>query len=128
MPHDDLGIGARPGADTDRRDGEHVAHSSRKIGRHDLEDDRCRTCRLHGLGVANEHVAALAPALHSIAAEEVDRLRGESEVADDRNAGCCQCLDLWKNEGSALELHSVRAAVLHEDRGGVKCLRHRLLV
>ncbi len=84
---------------------------------HDLEHDRERAGVLQRLGVLQQPVGRLvAAALHAVAAEDVDRLRGQADVGHHRDAGADQRLDLGGDPLAALELDRLGAAVLHEDR------------
>ena len=56
----------------------------------------------------------VAAALDAVAAEDVLALRGEADVAHDRNAGADEQLDLGGHRPAALELDRVRHPLLHE--------------
>ena len=49
-----------------------------QVGRDALQHDRERARRLQRLGVVQQPLAVLAAALHPVAAERVDRLRGQA--------------------------------------------------
>ena len=85
---------------------------------HALEHDRERARGLQRLGVVQQPVAVLAPALDPVAAERVDRLRGEAEVRHHRDAGRDQLLDLPGHPLAALQLDRVRPGLLEEPGGG----------
>ena len=73
------------------------------LGRHDLEHDRERAGLLQRLRVLQQPVRGLVAAtLHPVAAERVDRLRGQADVGHDRNAGGDQHLDLRQRRAGRL--------------------------
>ena len=63
-------------------------------------------------------VAGLAPALDPVAAEHVDRLRGEPQVRHHRDARRYQLLDLPGHPLAALQFDRVRPGFLEETGGG----------
>ena len=77
----------------------------RDVGRHHLEHDGERTGVLQRLRVLEQPVRRLvAASLHAVAAERVDRLRGEADVRHHRDAGRDEHLDLRRDALAALEL------------------------
>ena len=74
------------------------------------------------LASLHEDLAVLAAALHPVAAELVDRLRGQAQVRHHGDAGRDQRLDLRQHAGAALELDGLDAGLLHEPGGGLQRL------
>ena len=78
----------------DGRDVQAAVTARGQLRRHALEHDREGARRLERLGVVQQPFAVLAAALDLVAAEGVDRLRGQAQVGHDRDAGRDQLLDL----------------------------------
>ena len=98
------------------------------IGRDHLEHDREGAGVLNGDGVVDDGGAALVrAALDSGAAQRVLRLRGESDVADDRDARLDDRLDRRSLARAAFQLDGVGAR-LHQADGRAHRLGGGLLV
>ena len=82
------------GADADGRDAQLLGDPLGEVGGDDLEHDREGAGLLQRERVLEQPVAGLAAALDPVAAHRVDRLRGQAEVAHDRDAGADEQLDL----------------------------------
>jgi voltage-gated potassium channel len=120
LPDQDLGVAVRPGADPDGRDVEAGGHPPGQVRRHAFEHDRECPGGLESLGVAQQPLAVLAPALDLVAAERVHRLRSKAEMRHDRNAGRDQFLDLPDDAVAALELDRLGAGLLQEPDAGLQ--------
>jgi len=88
-----------------------------------IHDQRERAGVLQGDGLAEHLVGVAAPALHAVTAELVLALRCETDVRHHRDAGIGEQPHLRQHRQPALELHRVRARLLHEaHRGGERLL------
>ena len=124
LPHEHLGVAGRSGADADGGDVERGGQVRRDLRRHDLHDDGEGTGVLQRLRVLQQAVRRLvATALHAVATQRVDRLRGQPDVGHDGDAGGDEGLDLRRDALAALELDRLRAALLHEARRRLQRLR-----
>src|SRR5918994_420732 len=128
LPDEHLRITVGTGADADRRDQQLAGDALRHHCRHHLEHHREGTGRLQSDGVFQQLVGGVAPTLHPVAAERMLALWGEAEVRHPRNPRRDERLDLRGHPAAALQLHRVRAGLLHEpDRGGQRLLRPGLV-
>ena len=69
-----------------------------------------------------------ALAARAIAAEHVDRLRGQADVADDRDAAVGEEVDCRRHRLAALQLHCRAAGLLHDPRGAGEGLLWRAFI
>jgi len=90
--------------------GDHLEHDGDRAGL--LEFDR----------VGKQPVGFVAPSLDAVPTERVLALRGEADVAEDRDARFGDLAHLVAHLAAALELDRVGEAFLHEPHGGVECL------
>src|SRR5436305_14847013 len=87
---DDLDLSRAAGARTNavRRNTKSLRYGRGELRRHELEHDCERTSLLDGERVGEQSACRLdGLALDAVAAQAVDGLRRESDVAHDRNAG-----------------------------------------
>ena len=100
-----------------------------ELGRHDFENHRERAGLLHRLRVLHQAVRGLVAAtLYPVAAERVDRLRGQADVSHDRDTCVHERLDLRQHAMAAFELDRLSPTLLHEAGCGLQRLSRRGLV
>ena len=105
-----------------------MGHALGDLSRHHLQHHRERPGLLQRHRVGQHRVGLVVAALHSIAAELVFALRGESDVAHHRDPSGHDRLDMRREPPAALQLDRVRAAFLHEpDRRRDRLLRRHLV-
>ena len=86
----------RTGADTDRRNAEHIRYLGRELGGDHLKDDRESARFLDGQGVPFDPFGVvLAFALDGIAAQRQNGLGLKADVSADRNVGSVKSLIVW---------------------------------
>lgn len=130
LDHEDLAVGAGARADADGEGrGELLCDVGAQVGGHALEDDGKGAGLLEREGVGDELLGCLgALALDLEAAEGVDGLRRQADVAHDGDAGLHHGLDLGADLDAALELDGLATALLHEAAGVADGRGHVLLV
>ena len=110
-----LPVAVRPRADADGGNGQSLRDGARHLVGHQLQDDAERAGLLQGKGVLQHGLRLrLAFALHPVPAELVHRLRGEPDVAHDRNARLRDAMHRLGDPNAALQLHRLRAGFLQE--------------
>jgi hypothetical protein len=91
VEHEHLPVALRAGADADGRDRHRLADARGHRGRHEFEHHGERPGLLEPARLVDEaRRAGLVAPLHAEAAEQVDRLRREAEVAHDGDAGAAE--------------------------------------
>ena len=114
LPDEHLRVTRWPGADPDGRDGSRRGDLGRQVGGHSLQNDGKGAGGFQCLGVVQQAVAVLAPALDAVPAEHVDRLRSQPEVSHHWNPGGHKLLDLPDHALAALKLDRVAPASLRK--------------
>ena len=118
MDHQHLPARPRARADPDRRDGEALRDERGQAVRHALQHDREASGRLERKCVGEHALGAVDVApLHAPAAQRVDALRREADVAHHRDARIHHQPDLGADLRPALQLHRVHAALFQEATG-----------
>jgi len=104
------------GPDADGRDREHLGDLGRRVLLDEFEDDRETSCLLQTEGFFLELFAGkVAASLDFVAADLVDRLRGEPDVAHDGDPGLDDGRDAFAElVYRTLEFDRLRAAFRHE--------------
>ena len=130
VQHQHLAITAYPGADSDGRDTDRTRHLLSQRGRHQLEHYRERARLLERQRLPRELTGfLLAPPLHPIAPECVNRLGAQAQVAHHRNPGGHERLDhracAWI---PTFQLHGLEPGLLEHSPGVPDGLVHRDLV
>ena len=95
-----------------------LSHRGGQLGRHELQHDR-EGARLLDRERIGEQLARRLDrlALHAVAAEAVDRLRRQADVAHDRDAGAGDRLDRPRRPHAALDLDRLGAGLADEAAG-----------
>ena len=111
VPHEHLAVAVPARADPDRRDADRLGdHARHRVG-HALEHEREATRVRERDRVVGERLRGVELlALHLEAAERVDRLRGEADVAHHRDLGVEDRLHRVEALVAAFELHRARTA------------------
>ena len=118
VPDLHLAVALRAGADADGRDVELLGDDARDVDGHRLEDDGVGAGFLQGHGVVQQADGGGGRlALHLVAAELVDRLRRQAEVAHHRDAGLDEQAHRLGDARAALQLDGLRAALLEHAAG-----------
>lgn len=120
---EDLSRAAGAGADTNGGDGELAGDDGSDVFGDGLEDHGEAAGVLDGEGVVEDgHGGVGRLALDAEAAEGVLALWGESDVAEDRDAGSGDFANGGRHFAAALELDALDAALLDEADGGFEGL------
>ena len=120
--HQDLTIAVHAGTDPDRRDGEFLGDPSRNRPHHELDDDGKAPRSLQRPRLVEEPLRITwAPALDSRSSDRVHGLGNEPHMAHDRDSRPYQLPDrLARLLIPSLELHRLRARLLHDPSGAVE--------
>src|SRR3546814_17266806 len=106
-------VALRRGADADRRAGDLAGDLDRDRFEHAFDDDRKGAGLRDRDGVVDDRARFLfALAAHAIAAEAIDRLRGQSDMPHTRDAGLGQKFPLLPENPPVLLLPPRRPGVL----------------
>ena len=124
MRHQHLAVALHAGADADRGDVQLARHQRAQLGGDALEHDGEAAGGLERARVGDQALlVGLTARLHLVAAERQHRLRRQSQVAHDRDAGLDDALHGLGHARTALELDGVGAPLLHQPAG----VQHGLL-
>ena len=108
MEHQHLTIASRAGTDADRGDVDGVGDHRTDLLGHALDDEREASGMLEGLGVIDEGQRRIVlTTLDPETAHGVDRLRGQTDMAHDRDLGVDEGLDHRDALTTALELDAL---------------------
>ena len=123
-----LAVAVHARADADSGNREAGGDPGGHVFRDAFEHDRERAGLLDGLSVGEQSSRRLfVPPLQLIPPEDVDGLRGQAQVSDDRDAGGDQRLDLGANLRPTFELHR-RRSLLQEPPGVPQCVHRPRLI
>ena len=115
VQHLDLAVAAGACADADGRYGKPFGHGLCNVARHRLEHDGERARVLDGERIVEQAAGLVGGApLHAVAAELVNGLRGETEVAHHGDAILRQAAHSISHRRAAFQLHRLRAALLQQ--------------
>ena len=121
-PHEQLAVGVWTSADADGRDAQFGRDLFGGFRRNHFEHDRERPSILNSVSIREQGRDLVSTPLDDVTAESVLALRGKPNVSHHRNAGRHDPANLLGRANAALELHGVRAGLLHEPEGRVERL------
>ena len=120
LEHEDLAVAGRRRADADGRHGNERRVISRASGSTTASTHHGEgSGRGHRLGIGADRLRRMrVAALHLEAADGVERLRRQADMAHDRDAALDQEADGLRHALAAFELHRAAAGLLQDPRGG----------
>ena len=116
--HQDLAVGAVAGADADDRNGQRFGDLARQLGRHAFQHQQLNTGQFQILRVLQQLFGGqFVTSLYLIAAEHVDRLRRQAQVAAHRHCALGEHFHRVAQPAAAFQFHHVGAGA--HQLGGV---------
>src|SRR5882762_8221708 len=116
--YQDLAVAVRAGTDPDGGDAQLAGDLRGEFAGHGFENDGEGACGFHGAGVAQQLLGAIGGlALHAVAAQRVDGLRREADVAHHGNFGFGEARDQFQTALAAFDFYGFDAGFFHEAYG-----------
>src|SRR6266404_651454 len=124
MENQDLYIAMLSGTNPNRGDTDAFSDQFRNLARYYLEDDSKGACIFERFGVSKKISGSFSRlSLNAVAAELVDRLRSQTDMAHDRDLLVNQSLNKMRTTASSLELDGLGPGFLNQ----AKCRSHSVV-